>query len=615
MTRRPRSADSAAREVASSRAAAAHAGERATADARDEGIWSWWSSHPDVRVCSAAEAAELDRRAIEQLGIPSRALMQRAGAAAAAHVMEQAAQWLAGGVVVYCGAGNNGGDGWVIARSLAAAGVSVRVDEVVPAKSEDCMKERALALPLVRLSQEYDGEQVAVDAILGTGASGSMRGEVANGVARLEHAAARGAFVAAIDLPSGLDATSGAANGAVPAALTVTFGTIKRGLLHARGLAGRIVLVDIGLPAHFPADGEESAVMESATARGAAQAKQHRPSPSREADSRHTSGRNIPRLANSALVRLAAPPPEARAHKGTRRKVAILGGTRGMAGAVVLATRAAVASGVGMVRAVVSEDGLSTLQSQAPTAMCITWPLGDADMEEFITSWADALVIGPGLGRSDDASELVHNVLRRSRLPVVVDADALNVFEGRAHDLRDLLDGRPAILTPHPAEFARLAGGSVDDVLADPYEGARSLAATIGAVVLLKGVPSVIAAPDGRCVVTATGTPLLATAGSGDVLSGIVGTLLAQNPKFALEAASAAAWAHGRAAEFAGRSGVRGVALESVTDALPDVWSEAPLPPSPVSLAVLPEPIRTGALTSGTFERPLPESEEAPENG
>src|SRR5690606_40486871 len=122
----------------------------------------------------------------------------------------------------------------------------------------------------------------------------------------------------------------------------------------------------------------------------------------------------------------------------------------------------------------------------------------DADIEENIANWADALVIGPGLGRSDDASELVHSVLRSSRLPVVVDADALNVFEGRPHDLRALLDGRPAILTPHPAEFARLAGGTVDDVLADPYEGARSLAATTGAVVLLKGVPSVIAAPDGR---------------------------------------------------------------------------------------------------------------------
>src|SRR5690606_35882817 len=125
MTRRPRSADSAAREVASSRAVAAHAGERATAHEGDESISTWWSSHPDVRVCSAAEAAELDRRAIEQMGIPSRALMQRAGAAAATHVMEQGAHRLAGGVVVFCGAGNNGGDGWVIARCLAAAGVGV----------------------------------------------------------------------------------------------------------------------------------------------------------------------------------------------------------------------------------------------------------------------------------------------------------------------------------------------------------------------------------------------------------------------------------------------------------------------------------------------------------
>jgi hydroxyethylthiazole kinase-like uncharacterized protein yjeF len=480
--------------------------------------------------------------------------MQRAGAAAAAHVLALGPERLGSGVVVFCGAGNNGGDGWVVARSLAAAGVRVRVDEVQPARSEDCVAERELALPLVMLSHEYGGERVAVDAVLGTGASGPPRGDVAAGLGRLSEAASRGAFVVAVDLPSGLNATDGSGR-AVAADLTVTFGTVKRGLLAARDLAGDIALVDIGLP---------------------------HPSPDLA---------SLPRLVDAGLVRRVAPTFPAKAHKGTRRKLAVVGGASGMAGAAVLAARAALAAGVGMVRAVVASGSQGALQHQVPAAMCMSWPLDQNVMQEQIAEWADGLVIGPGMGRSREAAEVVERLLGTTRVPVLVDADALNLFEGRVSELRELLGDRPAAITPHVAEYARLSGSTVERAISDPYMAAHTLSCELGAVVLLKGVPTVAAAPDGRLLVSAAGAPVLATAGSGDILAGVAGTLLAQNPDSPLEAVAAAAWAHGRSAELAGRSGARGVPVEAVIDHLPDVWNAGTPPFSPLSVAWLRAPV------------------------
>lgn len=557
MTRRPRSDESAAREAASPRAAVLHpeAYEKSSS-AHRASIEGWWRSYPDVRVSTGAEAAALDSGAIGGRGIPSRALMQRAGAAAAAYVLALGPERLGSGVAVFCGAGNNGGDGWVIARSLAAAGVRVRVDEVQAARSADCVAERGLALPLVMLSQDDGGERVVVDAVLGTGATGEPHGDAAAGLERLSRAASRGAFVVAVDLPSGLNATDGSGR-AVAADLTLTFGTVKRGLLAARDLAGDIALVDIGLP---------------------------QPSPEL---------RSLPRLADAGLVRRVAPKLPARAHKGTRRKLAVVGGANGMAGAAVLASRAALATGVGMVRAVVASGSQGALQSQVPAAMCMTWPLDDDEVRQQIAEWADGLVIGPGLGRSREAAEVVERLLGTTRVPVLLDADALNLFEGRVSELSELLRGRPAAITPHVAEYARLSGSTVEQALADPYSAARTLACELGAVVLLKGVPTVAAAPDGRVLVSASGTPVLATAGSGDILAGVAGTLLAQNPDSPLESVAAAAWAHGRSAELAGRSGARGVPVEAVIDRLPDVWSAYPATSSPLSIAWLTAPTET----------------------
>jgi NAD(P)H-hydrate epimerase len=256
-----------------------------------------------------------------------------------------------------------------------------------------------------------------------------------------------------------------------------------------------------------------------------------------------------------------------------------------MAGAAVLATRAALRSGIGLVRALVAPENVGEILRAAPSALIAPWPTTAAETSAQISRWADAIVIGPGLGKSDNTRRLVQNILADSKLPVLLDADALNVFDGDIPDLGRLLKGRPALITPHVAEFARLAKIDVKDVLDNRFDIGIEMARSLGATVLLKGSPTVIFAPDGERYVVARGTAALGTGGSGDLLAGIAGTMMAQALD-ASTAASCAAWVHGRAAELC--EYVRGTTLEDVLYALPRAWNEAdPLVKSPV-LATLP---------------------------
>ena len=537
---------------------------------------------PLIPVWTAAESSSADAATISA-GVPSRALMQRAGAAAAAEIARRYPDLLRAGVVIHAGRGNNGGDAWVVARALANAGVPCRVDTHGDPSTDDCRAERALAEQALAGAPSVDGEgAIVVDGLLGTGARGAPRGAVAESIARIAKARAAGAVVVALDVPSGVDATTGEATGAVRADLTLTFGGVKRGLLVARESAGAIAVLEIGLLA--------SAVREVAA--------DGPPSPVTPAESGTT---NPPLLVSGRWVRAVLPSFPASAHKGTRRKLVLIGGARGMAGACVLAARAALRSGIGMVRLLVDPASIGAVQAAVPEAMASDWTLGNDALRDDVSNWADTIALGPGLGRGEEARALVERLLRAWTGPVLLDADALNAFEGQSAALAELLAGRPALLTPHVAEFSRLSSIPVQEVLANPFEVATPLAAQLGATILLKGVPTVIHAPDGRRLVSAAGTPVLATAGSGDLLSGIASTLLAQlgDP---LVAGGAAAWAHGRAAELAARrlaSGheadraprpmpVRGVTLADVLDALPSVWTEAPLAPILPVLAELP---------------------------
>jgi NAD(P)H-hydrate epimerase len=474
--------------------------------------------------------------------------MQRAGSAAAAEITSRFASQLSRGVLVLAGHGNNGGDGWVIARALAAAGVGVGVLSPEPARSKDCVAEFELAEHLVSRVDRYSGEGVVVDALLGTGSSGAPRGGIAEALRVIDDARTRAASVVAIDLPSGLDATTGSHEGAKAADLTLTFGNLKRGHLIARGLCGTVVVLDIGLGAVS-----------------------------------QTSAAGI-QLADARWVRERIPSIAAESHKGSRKKLLFHGGSPGMSGAVILGLRAALASGIGMVKARVHPSSADAVHTAVAAALIDEWS-GDSTPDQ----WADVLVIGPGLGLGADRRAAVERAIRRHRGPVLLDADALTVYAGDAAAMHNLLDGRPALLTPHVVECARLLGVDAATVLDRRFEIGGELAKLTGATVLLKGVPTVITAPDGRRMVMAEGIPTLATGGSGDVLCGIAGTLLAQMSD-PIEAAACAAFVHGRAARLAGAF-IRGTTLEDVLEMLPNAWrlvDEPPRYPVLAELAAIP---------------------------
>lgn len=477
--------------------------------------------------------------------------MERAGTGAANEITRRYPERLREGAVVFTGPGNNGGDGWVVAGCLAREGVKVTVVEVVPPKQPDALDRKNTAVDSVAIAASAPQEsRIVIDALLGTGAEGQPRGKIAAAIRTINDFHSNSAAVAALDLPSGLDATTGNHTDCVVADVSLSFGAVKRGMLLARDCCGEIVVLDIGLD-----------------------------------DVPHPDDAALPVLIDGEWVRSRIPPIRYDAHKGVRKHLAIVGGGPGMPGASVLACRAALRSGIGLVRALVAPGNVSAVLDAAPSALIAEWPTSKQEIHADISAWAHAIVIGPGLGRSDDTRELVERILADSDLPVLLDADALNVFEGEAGALGAAIGRRPAIVTPHVAEFARLAGVSPKDVIANRFDIGGELATTLGAAVLLKGAPTVIFTPGGERFVVARGTAALGTGGSGDILAGVAGTLLAQMGE-AAASACCAAWINGRAAELC--EYVRGTTLEDVLYALPRAWNEhAPVPEPPV-LATLP---------------------------
>jgi hydroxyethylthiazole kinase-like uncharacterized protein yjeF len=471
-----------------------------------------------------------------QYRMPSRVLMESAGRAAA-HVLSAAfpsAITATGpGVLVVAGAGNNGGDGWVIARALHAAGVPVSVAAVDP-KTDDAIDNRALArvdgVRELARDEPWPQVAVAVDALLGTGASGPAKGDV---LALAERLAACGAPIVAVDGPTGLDLTSGEAHGPIRAQLTVTFGGMRRGHLLAREWCGKVVVVDIGFP---PADAAWPLLVTDAWA-----------------------GQRLPRLAPTM-------------HKGDRGRVCIVGGAEGMTGAALHAARAALAAGAGLVKLIAARDTITAAQASLPDVLTVESALG-GELEPAAAEaldWADALVLGPGLGREprEQRQRFFTAALARRDVPTVVDADALHLFQADAPAGR-----RALVFTPHLGEFRALAGDALADEAAnDRWAAAAKAAARLKATVLLKGVPTVVADLRGPMHVVASGNPGLATGGSGDLLAGFIGAFLARGTPPA-EAAALGAHALGRAAELGARQWTaRSLRPADVLAALPEVW-------------------------------------------
>lgn len=465
---------------------------------------------------TCGEMARADRFAIDR-GIAGTTLMAAAGVAVATAVRRR---YRPQPVLVLAGPGNNGGDGWVVARDLADHGWSVRVAALgdPAALRGDAAWARSLWSGPVEAArpEALDGAGLVVDALFGAGLARDLDGVAADTVAALAGRVMEGNAVSvAIDVPSGVDGDTGRVRGvAAPADLTVTFFRRKPGhlLLPGRRLCGTVRIADIGIPA------AALVAIDPATAVDTPAAWRH------------------------ALTRRGADD-----HKYRRGHVVVVGGA--MPGAARLALGAARRAGVGLATAAVP-PGLAALYAGDAPGAIVREIVGGGGLGEMLADARySAVVVGPGLGR-DAAARLLVEAALDARRPVLLDADGITAWAGDPVGLATRIAG-PVVLTPHAGEFSRLLPGI--DAEAGKPAAAREAAHRLGAVMLLKGGDTVVAAPDGRLVIVGNAPATLATAGSGDVLAGLIGGLLARGVP-AFEAAAAGAWIHGEAGRAAGPS-------------------------------------------------------------
>ncbi|HEU4976019.1 MAG TPA: NAD(P)H-hydrate dehydratase [Baekduia sp.] len=488
----------------------------------------------------AAGMHAVDRWAIEERGIPGVELMERAGAGLARLVVDVAPE---GEIAIVCGGGNNGGDGYVAARLLRQEGREVRVLATAdPARLKGDAAANRDRLPgdgpRPFTPDGLVGAAVIVDAVLGTGFTGAPREDVAAAIAAINAAPAP---VVAVDIPSGVDASTGMVAGeAVRAVATATFAGPKAGLwIHpGKAHAGDVVVVDIGIP-----DGAPVTPAMGLIGPGAMAAYPSRGAASTKFESGH---------------------------------VLVAGGSRGLTGAVCLASMAAMRAGAGYVTACVPGALNDIFEVKLTEVMSAPLPddgaahteLGADEVVERAGQRGGVVVLGPGLGRTDGALAFAQRVAREVEVPLVLDADGLNAHAGRLEDLRDRR--APAILTPHGGELARLLEVGSDDVRARRLEAAREGARRSGAILLLKGDDTIVAEPEGRVGVSRGGSPALATAGTGDVLSGVLAALLARG-MHPFDAACAGVFLHAEAGRRAALvlDGPDGVIAGDVIDELP----------------------------------------------
>jgi hydroxyethylthiazole kinase-like uncharacterized protein yjeF len=498
----------------------------------------------DMQILTAAEMGETDRRTFEEFGVELDTLMDNAGSAVARFCLKHYPN--ARRVTVLCGKGNNGGDGLVAARILAKGNRNARV--LLTGPQDDFKGEARAALHRLRaeepavsietiapdtanqqIEEALGGAELILDAVIGTGFKPPLRGIA---VTLREKLAAATAPVVAVDVPSGwdADATTQESYGAFRAEAVVTFtapklahvfGHLTSGALDG-GTFGPVVVSEIGSPAE--------AVVSASGMRWTGSAK--------------------------SLTERQRP---VNSNKGKFGHVLVVGGSYGKAGAAKMASLAALRAGAGLVTAAVPKSIVNTVALVAPELMVL--PLAEGEegaisrknlegpkLEKFLKK-ISVVAVGPGLSTEGDAPEFVRQMLEKTTLPIVIDADALNAFEGK----EDLLNGngRVMVLTPHPGEMARLVGMSVPQVEADRVGLARKFAMKHQLTLVLKGWRTLVAHPDGSIAVNTTGNPAMAKGGSGDILTGIVAAMLSQYPDDVASAVEAAVYLHGLAADLA----------------------------------------------------------------
>jgi NAD(P)H-hydrate epimerase len=510
-----------------------------------------------IPVLTADEMRRADRRTIDEVGLPGPVLMENAGAAVARVVEERFPR--SRRVVVLCGRGNNGGDGFVVARRLGdrarafllGAREEVEGDARTHLLACEGSGGRVTVVPdpdawPVALRAVEDADLI-VDAVLGTGLRSEPAGLAREAVLALAERFEAGVPVVAVDLPSGVPSDGGAVDWpAARATVTVTFAAPKRGhvLPPACHHVGDLVVADIGISAQSLAVAGPSLF-----------------------------------LLEDRDVAAAFPLRRRGAHKGDFGHVLIVAGSLGKTGAAVLAAGGALRAGAGLVTVATPEPCLPVVAAARAEAMTEPLPatprggLDEAALPRLLDLAAerDAVVLGPGLGQEPGTRALVRAFVRACPVPLVIDADGLNALAAAAGEpaALDALRRDPAtVLTPHPGEMARLAGQPTAEVQRSRPETATALAGRTGALVVLKGERTLVAEPSGRAAVAAAGNPGMATGGTGDVLAGVLGSLLARHG--ALLSATAAVVVHGRAGDLAARErGEEGLTAGDVVEALP----------------------------------------------
>ena len=508
-----------------------------------------------MKLITPQQMRTIDRTAIEKLGIPGIVLMENAALCVTSKAVSMLENKENPYITIAAGAGNNGGDAFAAARHLINLGYNVSVFSMCELRNlaEDAYTNAKILVnmgvdiqvidedSISRFENSCEISDLVIDGLLGTGLNRDVEGiwavviDIINEKARL---------VLSIDIASGIDGLTGTVRGkAVKADATVTFFLPKTGMVQfpGAGYIGELTVADIGIPYSLAEDLDIPVLLEKKDIAGL----------------------------------LPVRPPDG--HKGTFGKVLAITGSRGMTGAAYLSCSSAYRTGCGLVKAIVPENCAEIVSVLVPEAILVPMPvkgghlyIEDGILLKDLIADSDAVLIGPGITCNEDTHRLLEKVVEVCEKPMVIDADALNIM-AKDKTLLENIRGE-AVITPHPAEMARLTGKSTDEVQRDRITIARNFADEYGLNVVLKGAGTVIASNDGRVAINPTGNDGMATAGAGDVLAGMILSFIGQG-MLPYEAACAAAFLHGLAGEIAGdKKGRRGVTASDIADNIPEAF-------------------------------------------